>query len=42
MRVAAIPDIRFVDPREYEKQADFVLTSLQELPALVQQLLVAK
>ena len=42
MRVVAIPDIRFVDPREYEKQADFVLTSLQELLALVQKLLVAK
>jgi len=42
MRVAAIPDIRFVDPREYEKRADFVLTSLQELSTLVQKLLVAK
>src|SRR5437773_2096430 len=42
MRVVAIPDIRFVDPREYEKQADFVLTSLQELLALVQKLLVAE
>jgi HAD superfamily hydrolase (TIGR01509 family) len=35
MRVAAIPDRRFVDPREYEKQADYVLGSLTELPALV-------
>jgi HAD superfamily hydrolase (TIGR01509 family) len=34
MRVAAIPDRRFIDPREYEKEADFVLTSLKELPAL--------
>jgi HAD superfamily hydrolase (TIGR01509 family) len=35
MRVAAIPDCRFVDPREYEKQADYVLNSLKELPALI-------
>ena len=28
MRVAAIPDARFVDPREYEKDADYVLGSL--------------
>jgi beta-phosphoglucomutase-like phosphatase (HAD superfamily) len=25
MRVAAIPDRRFVDPRNYEKEADYVL-----------------
>ena len=35
MRVAAIPDRRFVDPREYEKQADYVLGNLSEIPALV-------
>jgi HAD superfamily hydrolase (TIGR01509 family) len=35
MRVAAIPDRRFVDPREYEKQADYLLGSLKELPALI-------
>ncbi len=35
MRVAAIPDKRFVNPREYEKEADYVLGSLEELPALV-------
>jgi HAD superfamily hydrolase (TIGR01509 family) len=35
MRVAAIPDRRFVDPDEYEKKADNVLSSLKELPALV-------
>ena len=35
MRVAAIPDMRFVDPREYEKEADYVLGSLSEIPALV-------
>ena len=35
MRVAAIPDTRFVDPCEYEKEADYVLGSLSEIPALV-------
>ena len=35
MRIAAIPDRRFVNPREYQKKADYVLSSLQELPALV-------
>jgi 16S rRNA pseudouridine516 synthase len=35
MRVAAIPDARFVDPREYEKEADYVLGSLSEIPALI-------
>ena len=35
MRVAAIPDRRFVDPREYEKEADYVLNNLSEIPALV-------
>ena len=38
MRVAAIPDRRFVDPANYEKVADYVLTSLKELPALVRRL----
>jgi HAD superfamily hydrolase (TIGR01509 family) len=42
MRVAAIPDRRFVDPREYKKEADYVLNSLKELPALVRKLVVAK
>ena len=36
MRVAAIPDTRFVDPSEYKKQADYVLSSLKELPSLIQ------
>jgi HAD superfamily hydrolase (TIGR01509 family) len=36
MRVAAIPDHRFVDPREYEKRADYLLNDLSEIPALVQ------
>ena len=35
MRVAAIPDTRFVDPREYEMQSDYVLGSLSEIPGLV-------
>jgi len=38
MRVVAIPDRRFVDPAEYERQADYVLNTLQELPQLVRQL----
>jgi HAD superfamily hydrolase (TIGR01509 family) len=38
MRVAAIPDSRFVDSREYEEEADYVLGSLKELPELVRQL----
>jgi HAD superfamily hydrolase (TIGR01509 family) len=39
MRVAAIPDRRFVDPREYEKRADYVLSGLSELPGLIKKLL---
>src|SRR5881227_2067822 len=35
MRVAAIPDTRFVDAREYEKQADYMLKDLSEIPPLV-------
>jgi len=35
MRVAAIPDTRFVDPLEYEKEADYVLGSLSDIPALI-------
>jgi HAD superfamily hydrolase (TIGR01509 family) len=42
MRVAAIPDRRFVDPDEYEKKADYVLRSLEELPALIRKLVVAE
>ena len=34
-RVADIPDRRIVDPREYEKEADYVLNNLSEIPALV-------
>jgi len=35
MRVAAIPDTRFVDSRAYETQADYVVGSLSEIPALI-------
>jgi beta-phosphoglucomutase-like phosphatase (HAD superfamily) len=35
MCVAAIPDTRFVDPREYRKRADYVLGDLSEIPALL-------
>src|SRR5438477_9416531 len=42
MRVAAIPDRRFVDPSKYEKAADYALNSIKELPALIRKLVVAK
>ena len=35
MRVAAIPDRRFVDALEYKKQADWLVGSLSEIPAFV-------
>ena len=35
MRVAAIPDLRFVDPHAYEDAADYVLSSLAEIPPLL-------
>ena len=35
MRVAAIPDRRFVDPREYDKEGDYVIGSLSEIPDLI-------
>jgi HAD superfamily hydrolase (TIGR01509 family) len=35
MRVAAIPDTRFVDRQDYEKKADYVLASLSEILPLV-------
>jgi HAD superfamily hydrolase (TIGR01509 family) len=34
MRVAAIPDARFVDPGDYEQEADYVLSSLEKIPSL--------
>src|SRR5438477_7279931 len=42
MRVAVIPDRRFVDPSKYEKAADHVLNSIKELPVLIRKLVVAK
>jgi beta-phosphoglucomutase-like phosphatase (HAD superfamily) len=41
MRVAAIPDTRFMDPRDYEKEADYVLRSLSEIPALIRRIRAA-
>jgi len=41
MRVAAIPDGRFVDPRKYEKEADYVLGSLSDIPALIRRVSAA-
>src|SRR5262249_37042030 len=38
MRVAAIPDTRFVDQREYEKEANYVLGNLSEIPALIRRI----
>jgi HAD superfamily hydrolase (TIGR01509 family) len=38
MRVVAIPDRRFVDPADYEKKSDYVLETLDELPALIRKL----
>jgi len=38
MRVAAIPDTRYVNIADYEAKADYVLESLGEVPALVQRL----
>jgi len=35
MRVAAIPDRRFVDPDDYKKEADYLLRDLSEIPAVV-------
>ena len=35
MRVAAIPDRRFVDPDDYKKEGDYLLNNLSEIPALV-------
>ena len=35
MRVAAIPDTRFVASNKYEKEADYVLGNLLEIPELI-------
>jgi HAD superfamily hydrolase (TIGR01509 family) len=42
MRVAAIPDTRFVDPRDYKKEADYLLGSLSEIPPLIRRVNLAK
>jgi HAD superfamily hydrolase (TIGR01509 family) len=41
MPVAAIPDTRFVDPREYQEQADYLLADLSEIAALVRRVAAA-
>jgi beta-phosphoglucomutase-like phosphatase (HAD superfamily) len=38
MRVAAIPDTRFVDGSEYEKEANYVLSRLSEIPLLIRRI----
>jgi HAD superfamily hydrolase (TIGR01509 family) len=38
MRVVAIPDRRFVDPRQFERQADYVLAKLSEIPPLIRKI----
>lgn len=35
MPVVAIPDIRFVNPDEYQKQADYVLSNLKQIRPLI-------
>jgi HAD superfamily hydrolase (TIGR01509 family) len=42
MRVAAIPDPRFMDVSLYPSRADYVLKSLEELPALANALALEK
>ena len=42
MRVAAIPDTRFVDPSDYKKEADYVLNSLKEIPPLIRRVDLAQ
>jgi HAD superfamily hydrolase (TIGR01509 family) len=39
MRVAAIPDARFVDVRDYQDAADYLIADLSELPALIRDML---
>jgi len=38
MRVTAIPDRRFVDPSQYQANADYLLRDLSEVPALIRKL----
>src|SRR5262249_3753921 len=35
MRVVAIPDRRFVDPHDYEKQANYLVDDLSKIPDLI-------
>src|SRR3954462_1108230 len=42
MRVAAIPDKRFVDPRDYQNAADYLLNSLTDIPLLIRTLRCAR
>jgi HAD superfamily hydrolase (TIGR01509 family) len=42
MRVAAIPDTRFVNPSDYKKEADYLLGSLSEISALIRRVALAK
>ena len=36
MLIVAIPDTRFVDPRDYEKEADYLVRDLSDIPRLIQ------
>lgn len=38
MRVAGIPDRRFVDPSEYERETDYLLIDVSGIPALLSRL----
>src|SRR5438552_1349722 len=42
MRVAAIPDTRFVDRRDYDREAEYLLGSLSEIPALIRRVDLAQ
>ena len=42
MRVAAIPDTRFVDARDYQSEADYLLRTLSEIPPIVRGITLAK
>jgi len=42
MRVAAVPDTRFVDPNDYKKEADYMLGSLSEISALIRRVALAQ
>ena len=42
MRVAAIPDTRFVDPHDFKKEADYLLSGLSEIPALIRRVDLAQ